>query len=346
MASRFVLAASAALAVRSVVAQQPGSTPENHPALTTYKCTTSGGCVAQKTSLVIDWGNHRLEQADGSACPVSNTSAVCYDDASCNKNCVVQGIDYAKAGVRTSGDAVTLNQYVANGNGGYTAASPRVYLLDPSGQEYENVQLTGQELTWDVELSTLPCGMNGALYLSEMAMSGGKSATNPGAAYGSGYCDAQCPKLTWFNGTVNNGNLGACCNEMDIWEANGRATGFTPHPCDVVSIEGCDSAESCGFNGVCDQWGCGFNPYALGQRSYYGPGSSYVIDTTKKFTVSTRFITDDGTTSGTLIDVQRSYMQEGRVITNAVANASTGWEGLDSITTVSNSGRVLHVDTD
>jgi hypothetical protein len=59
-----------------------------------------------------------------------------------------------------------------------------------------------------------------------------------------------------------------------------------------------------------------------------------VIDTTKKFTVSTRFITDDGTASGTLIDVQRSYMQEGRVITNAVAN-NTAWPGLDSITTVS-----------
>ena len=334
MASRFVLAASAALAIRSVTAQQPGSIPENHPALTTYKCTTAGGCVAQKTSLVIDWGNHRLEQADGSACPVSNTSAVCSDNESCNKNCVVQGVDYAKAGVRTSGDAVTLNQYVSNGNGGYNAASPRVYLLDPSGQEYENVKLTNQELTWDVELSTLPCGMNGALYLSEMAMSGGKSATNPGAAYGSGYCDAQCPKLTWFNGTVNNGVLGACCNEMDIWEANGRATGFTPHPCDVVSIEGCDSPETCGFTGVCDQWGCGFNPYALGQKSYYGPGPSFVIDTTKKFTVSTRFITDDGTASGTLIDVQRSYMQEGRVITNAVAN-NTAWPGLDSITTVS-----------
>ena len=131
------------------------------------------------------------------------------------------------------------------------------------------------------------------------------------------------------------GQYGTCCNEMDIWEANGRATGFTPHPCDVTSIEGCDSPETCGFTGVCDQWGCGFNPYALGQKSYYGPGPSFVIDTTKKFTVSTRFITDDGTTTGTLIDVQRSYMQEGRVITNAVAN-TTAWPGLDSITTVSN----------
>lgn len=340
MASKLVRAASAALAVHSVMAQQPGNIPENHPGLTTYKCTTAGGCVAQKSSLVIDWGNHPLQKLDGSACPVSNTSAVCFDSKSCNENCVVQGVDYDRAGVRTSGDAVTLNQYTPNGNGGYNRASPRVYLLDPNGREYESVQLTNQELTFDVELSTLPCGMNGALYLSEMAMSGGQSATNPGAAYGSGYCDAQCPKLPFFNGTVNNGVLGACCNEMDIWEANGRATGFTPHPCSVDSIGGCtgsDRTSDCGFEGVCDQWGCGFNPYALGRPQYYGAGSDYAIDTTKKFTVSTRFVTDDGTASGNLIDVQRTYSQEGRVIANAVANASSGWEGLDSITDVSRS---------
>jgi len=49
-----------------------------------------------------------------------------------------------------------------------------------------------EQLSFDVELSTLPCGMNGALYLSEMDMSGGMNEYNPGAAYGGGYCDAQC----------------------------------------------------------------------------------------------------------------------------------------------------------
>jgi hypothetical protein len=34
--------------------------------------------------------------------------------------------------------------------------------------------------------------MNGALYLSEMHMSGGRNEYNPGASYGGGYCDAQC----------------------------------------------------------------------------------------------------------------------------------------------------------
>ena len=46
--------------------------------------------------------------------------------------------------------------------------------------------------------------MNGALYLSEMDMSGGRNEYNPGAAYGGGYCDAQCPSGdNFFNGQVS-----------------------------------------------------------------------------------------------------------------------------------------------
>ena len=29
------------------------------------------------------------------------------------------------------------------------------------------------------------------------------------------------------------GHYGACCQELDIWEANAAATAFTVHPCDV-----------------------------------------------------------------------------------------------------------------
>ena len=201
MASRIAFAASAALAVRSVIAQQPGNIPEVHPALTTYKCTTDEGCVAQDTSLVIDWGNHKLETLNGSSCPVGTNSAVCSDSISCNENCVVQGFDYEAGGVTTDGDVLTLQQYVPTGNGTYNRASPRVYLLDPNGEDYANVQLTNQELSFDVDLSTLPCGMNGALYLSEMDMSGGRNEYNPGAAYGGGYCDAQCFNTSsWYAG--------------------------------------------------------------------------------------------------------------------------------------------------
>ena len=58
-----------------------------------------------------------------------------------------------------------------------------------------------------MDISNLPCGLNGALYLSEMIQDGGKSAypTNKaGARYGTGYCDAQCPHdIKFINGEAN-----------------------------------------------------------------------------------------------------------------------------------------------
>lgn len=50
--------------------------------------------------------------------------------------------------------------------------------------------------------------MNGALYLSEMDMSGGMNEYNPGAAYGGGYCDAQCFNTSsWYADRFTNRNI-------------------------------------------------------------------------------------------------------------------------------------------
>lgn len=320
MASTLALTAAAALLGR-VSAQQLGQTPEVHPSLTTYKCTTAGGCVAQDTSIVIDWNYHWFHQKDG--------ITPCANSAGLDPSCVIEGASYDSIGVKTSGASLTLNQYVLD-NGTYRNSSPRVYLLDPDGENYDMLKLLGQEISYDVDGSALVCGENGALYLSEMDASGGRSATNPGgAAYGAGYCDAQCPISSWFNGTVNTGNLGSCCNEMDLWEANAVATAYTPHPCSSVSIEGC-TGTACGSTGYCDKNGCGFNPYALGQKGYYGYGLT--VDTKKTVTVTTSFITDDGTTTGNLVEIRRSYVQDGKLIANAVADASSGFPGQQSLT--------------
>jgi cellulose 1,4-beta-cellobiosidase len=40
------------------------------------------------------------------------------------------------------------------------------------------------------------------------------------------------------------------------------------------------------------------------------------VDTTKKMTVITQFVTDDNTDTGTLKEIKRFYMQDGRVIPN------------------------------
>ena len=72
--------------------------------------------------------------------------------------------------------------------------------------------LPNKEFTFDVDVSKLPCGLNGALYFVEMEESGGSYPTNTaGASYGTGYCDAQCPHdMKWINGEANaEGNLQA-----------------------------------------------------------------------------------------------------------------------------------------
>jgi cellulose 1,4-beta-cellobiosidase len=71
------------------------------------------------------------------------------------------------------------------------------------------------------------------------------------------------------------------------------ATSYTTHACNLSGFLKCTAGElACGdienrTLGVCDKDGCNVNPYRVGQTSFYGPGSSYKLDTTKPFTVVT-----------------------------------------------------------
>lgn len=122
---------------------------------------------------------------------------------------------------------------------------------------------------------------------------------------------------------------------MDIWEANRAATAYTPHPCTTNQVFACQGAE-CGngegqrYLGVCDKDGCDINPYRNGNKAYYGVGN-YTVDTSKKFTVVTQFLTTDNTATGTLKEIRRLYVQNGRVIQNAKVQIG-GLENHDSIT--------------
>ncbi|KAF2653272.1 glycoside hydrolase family 7 protein [Lophiostoma macrostomum CBS 122681] len=233
---------------------------EEHPLLPTWKCTTSGGCVQQNTSIVLDKDSKYATNAAG-----SRTAA-----------------DYTAMGVSTSGNALTLAHYVKSGNT-LNPASPRVYLLDSDGN-YVLMKLLGQELTVDVDYSDVPCGENGAFYLSEMAADG-----RGNASAGTGYCDAQCQ--------------GYCCNEMDVLEANSKATAMTGHPCN---------------GNTCDKNGCAFNPYQSGQHNFWGQ----TVDTSKPFTVVTQFPAN----GGKLSSITRKYIQNGRQI-NSGSVSSCGSEG-------------------
>jgi cellulase len=111
---------------------------------------------------------------------------------------------------------------------------------------------------------------------------------------------------------------------MDNWEANEYATALTPHTCNQTGLYEC-SGEECTWNGVCDQWGCSWNPYALGNEHFYGPKRT--VDPTRKVTVVTQFLTFP---NGTLKEIRRLFVQDGKAIQNAAVNV-TGLPDVNSI---------------
>ncbi|KDR74830.1 hypothetical protein GALMADRAFT_70232 [Galerina marginata CBS 339.88] len=327
-------------------------TAESHPALPFQRCTKSGCTTVSSGQVVLDsnwrWVHSKNNYTN---CYTGNKwdNALCPDGKTCAQNCALEGADYPGTyGITVSGNALTLKFVTSNTNGKNIGS--RVYLMS-SDSKYEMFKVLNQEFTFDVDVSNLPCGLNGALYFSQMDADGGlaKYPTNKaGAKYGTGYCDSQCPKdIKFINGEANsegwapssndanggNGKYGTCCNEMDIWEANSISAAYTPHPCTVSGPYRCSGAE-CNtptdrYGGVCDPDGCDFNSYRMGDKSFYGPGLT--VDTKKKFTVVTQFITSDGTANGSLKEIRRIYIQDGKVIQNSKTNIA-GLPVSDSIT--------------
>lgn len=337
------------------VAQQVGNqASENHPPLTVSQCTTSGGCQTEQKSVVLD-ANWRWTHKVGETtnCYTGNEwdKSICPDGATCAKNCAVDGADYENTyGITTSGNALSI-KFVTHGQYSTNIGS-RNYLMD-SEDSYYMFKLKGQEFTFDVDVSELPCGLNGALYFVAMEEDGGKhfSGNNAGAKYGTGYCDAQCPHdIKFISGEANSegwapspsdpnagsGKYGSCCDEFDIWEANSISEAYTSHSCTTDGPHRCSGTE-CGDNaknerykGVCDKDGCDLNPFRVGVKDFFGPGSSFAVDTTKKFTVVTQFITDDNTTTGALTEVRRLFVQDDKVHSHPSFNVNG--QSYDSIT--------------
>ncbi|CAK4477771.1 unnamed protein product [Aphanomyces euteiches] len=333
-------------------AQQVGTlTPEIHPSLPSQTCTASG-CTTQNTKIVLDSNWRWLHNVGGSTnCYTGNTwnSNYCPDPATFAANCAVDGADYSGTyGIAASGNGVSI-KLVTKGPYSINIGS-RIYLLEDDNT-YKIYKLLNQEFTFDVDVSQLPCGINGALYFVEMDKDGGKSnkTNKAGAAYGTGYCDAQCPHdIKFINGEANVknwvpssvdpnagfGQYGTCCTELDIWESNSISQAYTTHPCTVKGQTRCSSPTECGdddtgnrYTGVCDKDGCDFNPYRYNSHNFYGPGSSFSVDSTKPVTAVTQFITDDNTANGNLVQVKRFYVQNGV----AIDNAPISWSGIDPL---------------
>ncbi|KAG8745741.1 Exoglucanase 1 [Ceratobasidium sp. 428] len=344
MASAVLLFSLGLLSV--VRGQQVGTnTAEVHPTLTWQKCTKSGGCQTQSNGKIVLDSNWRwVHTTSGyTNCYTGQAwdSSLCSDPVKCAQGCAVDGADYQGTyGISASGNALTMKFVTPNSSGKNIGS--RVYLLN-SDTKYEMFKVKNQEFTFDVDVSQLPCGLNGALYFSAMDADGGMakySNNKAGAKYGTGYCDAQCPKdIKFINGEANvldwkgssndansgTGRYGTCCDEMDVWEANSISTAYTPHPCTSTGQTRC-SGTTC--TSTCDQAGCDFNSYRMGVKNFYGPGMT--LDTKKKMTIVTQFITDSGTATGNLKEIRRLYVQNGKVIQNS-KTAISGMTAYDSV---------------
>ncbi|KAK7063511.1 glucanase [Favolaschia claudopus] len=302
------------------------NTAETHPTLTWSKCTGTGGtsCTSQSASIVIDANWRWLHQgATGfTNCYTGNTwdASICPDGETCAANCALDG----------DGNALTM-KFVTSSQ--QKNIGSRVYLMS-GDSAYQTFDFANQEFTFDVDVSQLPCGLNGALYFSQMDADGGVAKSNgankAGPKYGTGYCDAQCPRdIKFINGVANvagwapspndtnAGTVRSCCPEMDVWEANSISSAFTPHPCSTLGQSTCTGSSCSAPNstaGTCDQAGCDFNSYRMGDTSFYGPGMT--VDTTKPITVVTQWV------GSPITEIKRFYVQNGVTIANSQSTVS------------------------
>jgi len=323
----------ATLAVQ-VVAQQVGTVKkEFHPSLPIGVCT-GDGCVPESTTVVLDANWRWIHNVGGYENCYDNmtwNASFCPDSDSCCKDCALDGVpeeDWSAIyGVNASKE-IDGGLQLGLQQGGNVGS--RFYFLDAADDsKYRMFYLKNREFAFDVDQSTIGCGVNGALYFVEMQADGGVASSkdglnSAGANYGTGYCDAQCASDIKFIGgvaNIENPPYGSCCAEMDIWEANNQATAFTAHPCGFEGQIRCDGSTS-DCETACDKGGCDFNSYRNGVQSHFGPGSDFSVDSTKPVTVVTQFITSDGTDSGDLVEVRRFYVQDGKKISNAMSDLS------------------------
>eukprot|EP01060_Flectonema_neradi_P024530 TRINITY_DN3346_c0_g1_i1.p1 TRINITY_DN3346_c0_g1~~TRINITY_DN3346_c0_g1_i1.p1 ORF type:complete len:466 (+),score=109.21 TRINITY_DN3346_c0_g1_i1:46-1443(+) len=323
------------------------------------KCTSGGGCATDgDTYLTMDANWRWLQESssysncwDEDRTWISDICKDSSDQLKCAQGCMLEGVDYGKYGVTVeNGNSVTMKFMGSDGNIG-----SRMYLLDKNPSDtksqysYKQFSLLGKEFTFTFE-STLSCGINGPIYFTEMDKYGDMGPSNTaGALYGTGYCDAQCPgDMHFVKGKANipieggpnkvtESAFKACCNEMDLWEANNVSTAYTPHPCQMPNGTSFAGTYACtGSNEecrkTCDHAGCDFASYRL---QYFNTkdrskvnfwGNNKQIDATQPVSVTTQFVETDGKLSA----IRRVYKQNGKIIQNM--NATFGAKTFDSVT--------------
>lgn len=300
-----VLLCSLALAA----AQQVGKLlNETHPRLQWTRCAADESCQTIDGAVVVDANKRWLHEVDSyMSCYDGNmwNPDICSSAEACTSNCALEGADYRGYGISAANDTISLPlltriDFSRN-------VDSRLFLME-SKDKYQTFTLLGNELAFDVDLSTVECGINSALYFVAMDVDGGKArhpTNKAGAEYGTGYCDASCPRDLRFVGGKANielwrpsetdqdsgyGHFGACCPEFAVWNSNAHSFSMSSHTCyyedySVCEATDCDSTyidPEDRYGGYCDPNGCNYNPYRMGNKDFYGKGKE--VDTTKKFT--------------------------------------------------------------
>lgn len=185
-------------------AQQVGTQQtETHPKLSWKKCSSGGSCTTVNAEVTIDANWRWLHSTSGTTnCYDGNEwTSQCSGATDCATKCALEGAEYSKTyGASTSGDALTLGFVTKHEYG--TNIGSRFYLMN-GASKYQTFTLMNNEFTFDVDLSTVDCGLNAALYFVAMEEDGGMGSypsNKAGAKYGTGYCDAQCARDLKFVG--------------------------------------------------------------------------------------------------------------------------------------------------
>ncbi|KAK0631560.1 cellobiohydrolase from Melanocarpus Albomyces complexed with Cellotetraose [Immersiella caudata] len=322
---------------------------ESHPSLSWTHCAAANTCSPVNGSLTVDQRKRWLHPVDNySDCHwfgsydwnprFCNTTEVCTDI------CALDGADYRPnngLGASFANTSVTLAAHTWKDF--QTNVGLRFFLLDSSSESespklYQTFTLLGNEFTFTVNFTATGCGINSGLTFVEMDADGGmaKYPTNKaGAEYGTGHCDSKCSRTHLFVGgkanlenwtpsevdpALGEGRYGACCPEFSVWNSNRRSYSFGSHLCSGNGYTICEGEEGCAVSDGadvaktrCDAVGCGYNPYQMGDRDFYGEGKK--VDTMRPFTVVTRFEAER---------VYQIFVQDGK----RIDTPPPSWDGL------------------
>ncbi|KAJ0338257.1 hypothetical protein COL922a_005804 [Colletotrichum nupharicola] len=157
-----------------VEAQKVGDLQQEiHPKLSWKQCTSSA-CDTVQGEITIDAEYRWIHVVDDwHSCFERQEwqTDYCNSTQSCTERCAVDGAYYPGYGIVTNGDS--LSQQYETPIDFSKSQNSRVFLMEEGGDKYQTFSLLGNELAFDVDLGTVPCGLNGALTFLAMEADGG-----------------------------------------------------------------------------------------------------------------------------------------------------------------------------